>query len=67
MLCMRRLELRYSDEVASAAVPDDVSPENDGRSKLAYADGFGGPVRKERTHEAVNVLGGTDCLRDPPG
>jgi ubiquinone/menaquinone biosynthesis C-methylase UbiE len=49
------------------AVECDVSPENDGRLELEYDGGFGGPVRKERTHEAVNVLGGTDRVRDPTG
>ena len=34
----------------------DVSPKNDGRLKLEYDDGFGGPLRKERTYEAVKVL-----------
>ena len=32
----------------------DVSPENDGRLKREYTDGFWGPVRKE-IHEAVEV------------
>jgi hypothetical protein len=45
----------------------DVSPGNDSTSKLEYDGGFDGPLRKERTHEAVEILGRTDCLRDPPG
>ena len=34
----------------------DVSPENDGSLKLEYDGSFGGPLRKERTHEAVEIL-----------
>ena len=45
----------------------DVSPENDGSFKLEYDGSFGGPRRKERTHEAVEVLGGADPVRDSPG
>jgi len=35
----------------------DVSPENDGGSKLEYDGSFGGLARKERTHEAIKVFG----------
>ena len=52
--------------VTGRSPSSDVSPENDGSLKLEYDGGVGGPVRKERTDEAVEVLGGTDCLRDPP-
>ena len=45
----------------------DVSPENDGRSKLEYDGGFGGLAGKERTHEAVTILGRADCLCDLAG
>ena len=41
----------------------DVSTENDGTSKLEGDGGFGGPLRKERTHEAVKILGRADRLR----
>jgi hypothetical protein len=41
----------------------DASPENDGSLKLEYDGSFGGPRRKERTHEAVEVFGGTDRVR----
>lgn len=34
----------------------DVSPKNDDSPKLEYDGGFGGPRRKERTHEAVKVF-----------
>ena len=46
---------------------DDVSPENEGSLKVEYDGGFGGLARKERTHEAVEVFRGTDCVRDPTG
>ena len=45
----------------------DVSPENDGNSKLEYDTAFDGPLRKEWTREAVEILGRTDHLRPPPG
>jgi len=45
----------------------DILPENDGRLKLEYDGGFGGPLQKERTYEAVKVFRGTDRVRDPPG
>ena len=32
-----------------------VFPENDSRLKREYTDGFGGPVREEWAHEAVEV------------
>jgi hypothetical protein len=45
----------------------DVSPENDDSSKLEYATGFGGPRRKERIDEAVEVFRGADRVCNPPG
>ena len=45
----------------------DVSPDNDGSLKREYDGGFGGPGRKEWTHEAVKILGRADCLCDPAG
>ncbi|THI85063.1 MAG: hypothetical protein CAF41_012530 [Nitrospira sp. CG24A] len=46
----------------------EISIENDGRIRLEYDGGFGGPRRKERTHEAgtpsgnlCRQLGGSDA------
>jgi hypothetical protein len=52
---------------SSGAAHLDVSPENDGKSELEYDGGFGGPVRKEGTHEAVEIFRGADRVRDPTG
>ncbi len=47
----------WNCECASdARMLGDVSPENDGSLELEYDGGFGGPARKERTHEAVEVF-----------
>jgi hypothetical protein len=61
-------EYAYCDENAPLRKRGmaDVSSENDGSLKLEYDGGLGGLTRKERTHEAVEVLGGTNRLCPAP-
>ena len=40
----------------------DISLGKDDRSRREYIMGFGGPARKERTHEAVEILEGADGI-----
>jgi hypothetical protein len=55
-----------SDQAPHMTSSRDVSPGNDGTSKLEYDGGFGGPLRKEWIDEAVEILRRADRLCPPP-